>query len=212
MKSQVKFIHFHSRNAFENIICEMATIRLNVLTGDTYVLLPWLIIGAVNSLRPRLNRRPFTDDIFKCIVLNENEWISPRISLKFVPKFHINNIPALIHIMASRRSGGKPLSEPMMVSLPMHICVTRPQWINGMPPILQQALTWTSDDLSSIRQTRTNFSETSFEINCFSKINWRKSFAKYPHFILACVCIDGKSSCTCSGAYSVLLGGPTNLS
>ena len=32
--------------------------------------------------------------------------------------------------MAWRRPGDKPLSEPMMVSLPTHICVTRPQWVN----------------------------------------------------------------------------------
>ena len=32
-------------------------------------------------------------------------------------------------MMAWRRSGDKPLSEPMMVSLPTHICVTRPQWV-----------------------------------------------------------------------------------
>ena len=30
--------------------------------------------------------------------------------------------------MAWRRSGNKPLSEPMMVSLLMHTCITRPQW------------------------------------------------------------------------------------
>ena len=83
---------------------------------------------AVNSLRPRLNRRPFADDIFKCIFSNENQWIMPRISLQFVPKVPINNIPALFQIMAWRRSGDKPLSEPMMVNLLTHICVTRPQW------------------------------------------------------------------------------------
>ena len=32
--------------------------------------------------------------------------------------------------MAWRRPGDKPLSEPMMVSLLTHICVTRPQWVN----------------------------------------------------------------------------------
>ena len=85
---------------------------------------------AVNSLRPRLNRRPPSDDIFKCIFLNENEWISPKISLKFVPKVRINNIPALVQIMAWRRPGDKPLSEPMMVNSLTHICVTRPQWVN----------------------------------------------------------------------------------
>ena len=31
--------------------------------------------------------------------------------------------------MAWRRPGDKPFSEPMMVSLPTHICVTRPQWV-----------------------------------------------------------------------------------
>ena len=48
----------------------------------------------------------------------------------FVPKVRINNIPALVQIMAWRRPGDKSLSEPMMVSLLMHICVTRPQWVN----------------------------------------------------------------------------------
>ena len=40
------------------------------------------------------------------------------------------NVPALIPIMAWRRPGDKPLSEPMMVNLLTHICVTRPQWVN----------------------------------------------------------------------------------
>ena len=33
--------------------------------------------------------------------------------------------------MAWRRPGDKPLSEPMMVSLLTHICVTRPQWVKS---------------------------------------------------------------------------------
>ena len=83
----------------------------------------------VNTLRLRQNGRHFPDDIFNCIFLNENAWISIKISLKFVPKGPINKIPALVQIMAWRRSGDKPLSESMMVSLPTHICVTRPQWV-----------------------------------------------------------------------------------
>ena len=74
--------------------------------------------------------RQFADNTFKCIFLNENVTISIKISLKFVAKGPINNIPALVQIMAWRRPGDKPLSEPMMVSLPTHICVTRPQWVN----------------------------------------------------------------------------------
>ena len=86
--------------------------------------------GLSNTLRPRQNGRHFPDDTFKCIFMNENVGISINISLKFVPKGLINNIPASVQIMAWRRPGDKPLSEPMMISLPTHICVTRPQWVN----------------------------------------------------------------------------------
>ena len=48
-----------------------------------------------NSLRLRQNRRHFADDIFKCIFLNENASIAIEISLKFVPKGPINNIPVI---------------------------------------------------------------------------------------------------------------------
>ena len=84
----------------------------------------------INTLRPRQNGRHFPDDILKCIFFNENVRIAIEISLKFVPKGPINNISALFQIMAWCRSGDKPLSEPMMVSLPTHICVTRSQWAN----------------------------------------------------------------------------------
>ena len=82
-----------------------------------------------NTLRPRQNGRHFPDDIFKCIFLNENILNPIKSSLKFVPKGSINNIPALVQIMAWRRPGDKPLSEPMMINLPTHICVARPQWV-----------------------------------------------------------------------------------
>ena len=83
----------------------------------------------LNTLGPRQNDRHFPDDSFKWIFLNENVWIAIEVSLKFVPKGPINNIPTLVQTMAWRRPGDKPLSEPMMVSLLTHICVTRPQWV-----------------------------------------------------------------------------------
>ena len=46
--------------------------------------------------------------------LNENIWISLAIWLKFVPKVRINNIPALVQVMACRLVGAKPLPEPML--------------------------------------------------------------------------------------------------
>ena len=45
----------------------------------------WTELTSVNTLRPRQN---------------ENVWTWPKISLKFVPKGQINNIPALVQIMA----------------------------------------------------------------------------------------------------------------
>ena len=54
------------------------------------------------------------DDIFQCICLDENVSIAVMISLKFVPKVWIDNIPTLVQIMAWRRIGDKPLSEPMV--------------------------------------------------------------------------------------------------
>ena len=86
-------------------------------------------VVSINTLIQRQNGCHFADDIFKCIFLNDNVWIPIKISLRFLPKGPINNIPALVQIMAWRRLGDKPLSEPMMVSLPTHICVTRPQWV-----------------------------------------------------------------------------------
>ena len=123
----------------------------------------WLLIHtllSVNTLRPRQNGRHFPDDIFKWIFLNENVWISINISLKFVPRGQINNIPTLVQIMAWRRLGDKPLSEPMMVRLPTHVCVTRPQWVNLLAlwwhmqhrtgGTMDQIITWIDVDFSRI--------------------------------------------------------------
>ena len=96
-----------------------AAMILSIKDGAVHVIL--------NTLRPRQNGHHFTDDTSKCIFLNENVRISIDISLKFVPKGPINNIPALVQIMAWHQPSEKPLSEPVMVTLPTHICVTRPQ-------------------------------------------------------------------------------------
>ena len=89
----------------------------------------WAFTYCNNALRARQNGRHFSDDIFKWIFLKENVWISINISLKFVPRGPINNIPTLVQIMAWRRPGDKPLSEPMMIRLQTYICVARPQWV-----------------------------------------------------------------------------------
>ena len=60
------------------------------------------------------NDRCFADDIFKGIFWNENFRILIRISLKFVPYGPIDNKWALVQVRAWRRTGAKPLSEPML--------------------------------------------------------------------------------------------------
>ena len=74
-------------------------------------------------------------DIFKHNFLNENVWILIAISLQFVLKGPVNNIPALVQIVAWCPPGDKPLSEPIMISLLTHICITRPQWVNIAMPL-----------------------------------------------------------------------------
>ena len=56
----------------------------------------------------------FADDNFRCIFLDENDRIPIRVSLKIVPKSLIDNIPALVYVMARRWTGDKPLHEPTL--------------------------------------------------------------------------------------------------
>ena len=119
--------------------------------------------GTLNSLRPRQHGRHFADDSFKCIFLNENVWILLTISLKFVPKVQINNFPAFVQIMAWCHPGDKPLSEPMMISLPMHICVTRPQRVNSL----------------ALERCGSNFLNTWYEL-----ISWALSLQRNPQTCL----------------------------
>ena len=53
---------------------------------------------------------------------------------KIVAISQIHNNPAPVQIMAWRRTGDKPLSEPMTVNLLTHICVTPSQWVNSSRP------------------------------------------------------------------------------
>ena len=134
---QQKFTNV-SENFLEEIIY-LRTLRLknhipdhiNINGFREFCFVLFWSIGLINTLRPRQNGRHFPDDIFKWIFLNENVWISINISLNFVPRGPINNIPTLVQVMAWRRPGDKPLSEPMMVRLPTHIYVTRPQGVNS---------------------------------------------------------------------------------
>ena len=97
----------------------------------------------INALRPRQNDRQFPCGIFKCIFFNENIWIFIKMSLKFIPKGPINSIPALVQIMAWRRSSDKPLFKRMMASLLMYICITRSQRVNAVNVTCILCFKWT---------------------------------------------------------------------
>ena len=113
----------------DNYCCWILFFYCKCKTNTHICVSGFLCLWFVNSLRPRQNGRLFADDTFKGIFLNEDIRILTENSLKFVPRGLINNIPAMVLIMAWRRPGGKPLSEPMLVRSLTHICVTRPQWV-----------------------------------------------------------------------------------
>ena len=87
-------------------------------------------------LRPRQNGRHFSDDILGAFSWMKMFEFRIKFHKKFLPKGPINNISALVQIMAWRRPGDKPLSKPMMVSLPTHTCVARPQWVNSTTEVV----------------------------------------------------------------------------
>ena len=71
--------------------------------------------ACVNTLRPgKICGRHFGRQHIKCISLNKNFWILNKISLKYVLQGLIDNMAALVLIMAWRRTGAEPLSEAML--------------------------------------------------------------------------------------------------
>ena len=123
-------IFCHLTRMSEALFDWLESMKIDVALMDG-IIRYWFLHRSVgfNTLRPRQNGRHFADNILKCIFVNENVWISLKISLKFVVKVRVNNIAALVQIMAWRRPSDKPLSEPMMFSLLTHICITGPLWV-----------------------------------------------------------------------------------
>ena len=125
----------------------------------------------INSwhIEAETNGRHFPDDIFKCICLNENVWMSIEISLEFIPKDPISNIPALIQITHWGRV--------------THICVSKIISLgsdNGLSPGRRQAIIWTNAWILSIGPLGTNFSEILIGIHTFAlkNIHLKMSSAK----------------------------------
>ena len=96
----------------------------------------------VNTLRPRkmadISQTTFSN-VFSSMKMFEFRF---KFHWSFYPEGLINNIPSLVRIMAWRRPGDKPLSEPMVARLPTHICITRPQWVNILSTSYETDLKW----------------------------------------------------------------------
>ena len=71
----------------------------------------------INTWEFEQNGQHFADVNFKCVFLNDNQYIFIQISLKFDPKGPGDNKPALSRVMAWYSTGDKPLSESMMITL-----------------------------------------------------------------------------------------------
>ena len=94
-------------------------------TGLTYFLVAFIIANGKADLTypPGENGRHFADGIFKNVYMNEKFCILIRISMKFIPRGLIDNKQALVPVMAWRRTGDKPLSEPILIQfMDVYMC------------------------------------------------------------------------------------------
>ena len=122
--------------------------------------------------------------------------------IDFSLKNQINNISALVQVMAWCRPGDTPLSEVYW-----HICVTGQPWVNslrpgeayicvsklasiisdnGLSPGRHQAIIWTNAGILLIGPLGTNVSEILIEIHTFSfkKMHFKMSSGKWRPFCL----------------------------
>ena len=95
--------------------------RVHVLRWSS-VCEPYYLIGRINILRPRQKWPPFSRRRFQMHFL---EWKCMNLAsyLSLFLRFELTLFQHCLLI------GAKPLSEPKMVSILTHICVTRPQWV-----------------------------------------------------------------------------------
>ena len=107
-----------------------------------YLWVFWVSVYLAKTFRQRRNGRHYTDDIFNCIFFNQNVWIPIQISLKFVPNGPINNIPALVQIMAWWWPGDKPLSERWLVYRHIYASLGLNELTSSVNSTLAVGLVW----------------------------------------------------------------------
>ena len=98
-----------------------------------------------NTLLPRWNSRHFPDNIFKCVVLNENVSIWIKISLKLVPKGTINSFRPSDAIW--RHRSGSTLAQVMAS------CLTAPSHYLSQCWLIISKIQWHSSEGNFVRGT-----------------------------------------------------------
>ena len=113
------------------------TFGISIHTPTKVTRLSWFISRswkrgqhAFNTSKPEQNGAILADDIFKCTSLIENNGIQIQISLKCVPRTPIDNKPALVQVMVWRRTGDKPLPEPVMTQFSDAYMRHQGGWVN----------------------------------------------------------------------------------
>ena len=92
----------------------------------------------LNTWRLRQNGHHFPEDISNAFSWMKMHEFRVRLHWSLFPRAQLTIFQHLVQIMAWRRPDDKTLSEPMMVSLLTHICVTRPQWVKPYNHIYAQ--------------------------------------------------------------------------
>ena len=88
---------------------------------------------------------PFHRRHVQMLFLNENIWISNKISLKYVPSGPIDNMLELVHIMAWRCPVDRPSSEPMLTKFTdAYIAALRGRWVNSHGDVAAISKVWFS--------------------------------------------------------------------
>ena len=90
----------------------------------------------INTFGWRKSWHQSADEILKCFFINEKYHIFIQISLRFIPKGPINNMPSMVQIMPWRHSDDNQLSDDSVVYWYIYIWNTQPWRIHTL---------WTDD-------------------------------------------------------------------
>ena len=147
----------------------------------SYQLLQMMLSGhqklyVIIHLPPGQNGRHIADDLFKRIFWDQNIWFSNKISLKYFPWGVMNNMAALVHIMAWRPPGDIHYLNLCWLNSSTHICGTRGRWViyvlfKNAGNSIQRTVSWWPDALKCKNLTITKVPYMTL-LYIYGNINW----------------------------------------